>query len=255
MAFKVSSIALITITFCWLVTGYAADSVTTRYDYAPPKLHRTAEQRAKTHKIIPIGQASFNQNIVIPVFGVSIENPMDDGLLSDFQRCTVKSCAFKMTIPSEYVQQLVLYQVSGAGMFLAPKTWNTIEADMGANGSSRVLMLSPDGKQSLSTYNTSACVGCSLSAASLYFPEARKQALANEFTAYSNANVPVNKVPLDKYTVAFSYQLPKHYPTDGIAKFYGMQQDIVNFNQMTVSINPKNKKLATTLLNFYHLIH
>lgn len=251
---NICSIILATICFGSL-PSYAADSANHRYDYAPPKLHSTATQRAKTHKVIPIGQASFRQGVVIPVFGISIENPMDDGLLADFQPCTVKSCSFKMTVPAEYVQQLVLYQVNGAGMFLAPKTWRTIEAEMGANGSSRVLMLSPDGQQSLSIYNTSACVGCSLSAASLYFPEAKKEALANDFTSYSTTNVPVNKVPLNKYTVAFSYQLPKQYPTDGIAKFYGMQQDIVNFNQMIVSINPNNKKLATTLLNFYHLIH
>ena len=232
-----------------------ADTDKTQYDFVQPIFYSAAQHRTQVHRVTAIGQASFKRGVVIPVFGVSIENPMQDGLLADFQPCTIKSCSFKMTVPTEYVQQLVLYQVNGAGMFLVPKTWRTIEAEMGANGSSRVLMLSPDGQQSLSIYNTSACVGCSLSAASLYFPEAKKEALANEFTVYSKTNVPVNKVSLNKYTVAFSYQLPKQYPTNGIAKFYGMQQDIVNFNQMTVSIDPQNKTLATTLLNFYHLIH
>lgn len=232
-----------------------ADTDKTRYDFVQPVFYSTAQHRTQVHRVTAIGQASFKRGVVIPAFGVSIENPMQDGLLADFRPCTVKTCSFKMTIPIDQINTLALYQINGVGMVLAPKAWRNIEAEMGANGSSRLLMLSPDGRQSLSIDNTSACVGCALSAASLYFPEAKRAALANEFTAYSKTNVPVNKVPLNKYTVAFSYQLPKQYPTNGIAKFYGMQQGIVNFNQMTVSIDPQNKTLATTLLNFYHLIH
>lgn len=240
---------------CCNVQSHAQDMDQTRYDFVHPRLHTTAQQRAKVHRLTSIGQASFKQGVVVPVFGVSIDNPMQAGLLADFKPCTVKTCTFKMTIPDQQVRQLALYQINGVGMVLAPKAWTTIEAEMGANGSSRLVMLSADGKQGLSATNTSACVGCALSAASLYFDEARREALANEFTAYSTTNVPVNTVPLNKYTVAFSYQLPKQYPTHGIAKFYGMQQDIVNFNQISVVVNPQQKALATTLLNFYHFIH
>lgn len=240
---------------CCAVQSHAQDIDQTRYDFVHPRLHTTAQQRTKVHRVTFIGQASFKQGVVVPVFGVSIENPMQEGLLADFKSCTVKTCAFKMTIPAEQVRQLVLYEINGVGMVLAPKAWTSIEAEMGENGSSRLVMVSADGKEGLSTTNTSACVGCALSAASLYFHEARREALANEFTAYSKTNVPVNTVLLNKYTVAFSYQLPKQYPTHGIAKFYGMQQDIVNFNQISVVVDPQQKALATTLLNFYHLIH
>lgn len=255
MSINISRLSLLLLTGCWLTPSYAGEIHKSRYECVFPAFKKTASERAKIHKVIAIGQASFKNSVVIPVFGVTIENPMGEGLLTDFQPCTVKTCTFNMTISAAQANQLLLYQVEGVGMFLAPKTWKNVEAAMGPSGIASLMMSSPDGSEALSIYNTSACVGCSLSAASLYFPEARRQAIANDFTAYKKTNVPVNKVALNKYSVAYSYQLPQHYQSNGIAKFYGMQQDIVNYNQMTVSLSPEHKALATTILNFYHLLH
>lgn len=226
-----------------------------RYIYTHPVPVKTAVERARIHKLVPLGQALFKQGVRIPVYGVTIENPMQEGLLDDYAPCDVKSCRFDFSIKPEQASQLVLYRVHGVGPFLAPREWKTIEASMGPSGIASAMMANADGTQALSIFNTSACVGCSLSAASLYFPEARKAALADEFMAYNSTNVPVTKVPLGKDAVAFSYQLPGHYPSHGIAHFYGMQQDIVNYNQMTVSLKPEDKVLATTILNFYHWFH
>lgn len=225
------------------------------YTYTHPLPAKSAAERAKIHKLIPLGQALFKQGVHIPVYGVTIENPMQDGLLDDYAPCDAKSCSFNFTIKPEQASQLALYWVHGVGLFLAPRTWKTLEASMGPSGIASAMMANADGGQALSLYNTSACVGCSLSAASRYFPEAYKEALANEFMAYKGSNVLVSKVSLGKDAVAFSYQLPGHYPTHGIAQFYGMQQDIVNYNQMTVSLKPEDKALATTILNFYHWFH
>jgi hydrogenase/urease accessory protein HupE len=164
------SILLLMIGF-WMLPSNAVETLNTQYGYRFPTLKTTALERAKIHKIKSIGQASFKQGVVIPVFGISIENPMQDGLLSDFQSCTVKTCRFKMGIPAAQAQQLVVYQVSGVGMFLAPKTWKDVEAAMGPSGIASLMMSSADGREALTIYNTSACVGCSLSAASLYFPD------------------------------------------------------------------------------------
>lgn len=226
-----------------------------RYTYTHPVPAKSAAERAKIHKLVPLGQALFKQGVRIPVYGVTIENPMEDGLLGDYEPCSPKNCQFDFTIKPEQASRLVLYWVHGVGPFLVPRTWKTIEAAMGPSGIAGAMMVNADGSQALSVYNTSACVGCSLSDASRYFPEARKEALANEFMVYKGSNVPVTKVPLGKDAVAFSYQLPSHYPTHGIAQFYGMQQDIINYNQMTVSLKPEDKALATTILNFYHWFH
>lgn len=226
-----------------------------RYTYTHPVPVKSAAERAKIHKFIPLGQALFRQGVRIPAYGVTIENPMQDGLLDDYAPCDAKSCSFTFTIKPEQASQLALYWVHGVGPFLAPRAWKTIEAAMGPSGIASAMLANADGSQALSIYNTSACVGCSLSAASLYFPEARKEALANEFMVYKGSNVPVTQVVLNRQGVAFSYQLPGHYPTHGIAHFYGMQQDIVNYNQMTLSLKPEDKALATTILNFYHWVH
>lgn len=236
-----------------VLTAEAADDG--RYTYTHPVSVKSVAERAKIHKLIPLGQALFKQGVRIPVYGVTIENPLQDGLLDDYEPCGPKSCHFDFTIKPEQAKQLVLYWVHGVGPFLAPRTWTTIEASMGPSGIAAAMMANADGSQALSVYNTSACVGCSLSAASRYFPEARKEALSNEFMVYKGSNVPVTQVALNRQGVAFSYQLPGHYPTHGMAHFYGMQQDIVNYNQMTVSLKPEDKALASTILNFYHWFH
>lgn len=236
-------------------TAVLANADSSRYTYTHPAPAKTAAERARIHQLIPLGQALFKQGVRISAYGVTIENPMEDGLLRDYTPCDAKSCRFDFTIKPEQAKQLVLYWVHGVGPFLAPRAWKTIEAAMGPSGIASAMLANADGSQSLSIYNTSACVGCSLSAASMYFPEARKEALANEFMVYKGSNVPVTQVALSRQGVAFSYQLPGHYPTHGIAHFYGMQQDIVNYNQMTLSLKPEDKALATTILNFYHWFH
>jgi hypothetical protein len=55
--------------------------------------------------------------------------------------------------------------------------------------------------------------------------------------------------------VIYSYQLPAHYPSDGVAKFTGVQADIINFRKMTVSLTPEDKPLARRMLNFFIAIN
>lgn len=238
-----------------LATDKSRASDDSRYDYVHAKPEKTTAERAKIHKITPIGQATFKQGVTIAAFAVSIQNPMEDGLLNDFEVCSTKTCSFNFTVPPDQAKRLSLYWVAGVGPFLAPKAWKTIEAGMGPSGIASLMMSDANGDQVLTIYNTSACVGCALSAASRYFPEAKREAIANEFMAYTSSNIVVNKVSLNKDTVAFSYQLPAHYQTHGIAKFYGMQQDIVNYNQMSMTLMPKDKALASTILNFYNRLH
>lgn len=243
-------------------TGFADDHI---YQFAFPKLHSSAAERARIHQWIALGKARFKGNIFIPAYGISIENPVSDGikedaLLKDFTSCQPKACNFNFTLNAAQAQQLALYQVEGLGWFLAPRHWNTIEASMGPSGIAALVMFSPDAKQYLSMDDSSACVGCALSSASLFFKTAQQEAKKNEFWFYSGSNVPVNTVHLKTapdggQTALYHYQLASHYPSDGVAKFTGMQADIVNFRRMTVSLNPKDKALAQAMLNFYLFSH
>lgn len=235
------------------------------YQFAFPKLHSSAAERARIHQWIALGKARFKGNISIPAYGISIENPVSDGtkedtLLKDFTSCQPKACNFNFTLKAAQAQQLALYQVQGLGWFLAPRHWNTIEASMGPSGIAALVMFSPDAKQYLSMDDSSACVGCALSSASLFFKTAQQEAKKNEFWFYNGSNVPVNTVHLKTapdggQTALYHYQLASHYPSDGVAKFTGMQADIVNFRRMTLSVKPEDKGLAQVILNFYHLTH
>lgn len=243
-------------------TGFAEKHI---YQFAFPKLHSSATERARIHQRIPLGKAQFQAGISIPAYGITIENPVSDGtgedaVLKDFSSCQPKACNFNFTINAAQAQQLVLYQVEGLGWFLAPRHWNTIEASMGPSGIAALVMFSPDGKQYLSMDDSSACVGCALSSASLFFKTAQQEAKKNEFWFYNGSNVPVNTVHLKTapdggQTALYHYQLASHYPSDGVAKFTGMQADIVNFRRMTLSVKPEDKGLAQVILNFYHLTH
>lgn len=240
--------ATVVLSFILMSTGFANAEV---YTLGAPVLHSSAAERANVHRWVSLGQAQFPAGIRIPVYGITIQNPVEDGLLNTFTPCRAKACVFNLKINPATAQQLALYQVAGIGWFLAPRHWKTIEASMGPSGIAALTMFSPDGKQYLTLSDTSACVGCALNQASLFFKEAQQQAKQNEFVAYSRANITLKKVPLNRHTVLYSYQLPQRYRSDGVAKFSGMQADIVNFRQMTVTLNSANQPLAKAMLNFY----
>lgn len=221
------------------------------YQFGAPKLTKTATERARIHQRYPVGMAQFQNGIQIPAYGISIEDPMEDGLLKDFTSCKPKACSFNFKLDAAQAKKLTAYQVAGLGWFLAPNTWKIIEASMGPSGIAGLMMFSPDQTQYISMYDTSACVGCALTAASLFFKTAQKEAEKNEFWVYTSSNVALKKVPLNATTVLYSYQLAARYPSDGVAKFNGMQSDIVNFRQMTATLKPQDKRLKQAMLNFY----
>lgn len=253
-------------------TGFAEEPV---YQFIYPKLHKTAAERARVHQWIRLGSARFEDGILLPAYGITIEDPLNEnpidknhinkrdlnnnltqqGLLKNFSTCQPKACNFSFKLTATQAQQLAVYQVAGLGWFLAPRHWKTIEANMGPSGIAALVMLSPDRKQYLTMDNSSACVGCALSNASLFFPAAAGEARKNEFLGYEASNVALKKIPLNKQTVIYSYQLPAHYPSDGVAKFTGVQADIINFRKMTVSLTPEDKPLARRMLNFFIAIN
>lgn len=233
-------------------TGCAKGHV---YQFGFPKQQSTVAERARVHQWIPLGAAQFQEGISIPAYGITIEDPIEEGLLKDFTFCQPVTCHFKFKLNAAQAQQLAVYQVQGLGWFLAPRHWKTIEASMGPSEIAALVMFSPDGTQYLSMDDTSACVGCALTSASLFFQEAADEARKNDFWVYGSSNVALKKILLNQQTIIYSYQLPAHYPSHGVAKFTGMQADIVNFRRMTVSLVPEEKALAKAILNFYLLTH
>ena len=223
-----------------------------RYNYRFPVLDRPAQERAKFHQFFPQGRASFKGGVTLPVVGISIEDPFEDTLRKDFHPCTPASCHYKLDVLPAQASQLVLYQVAGVGEFLAPAQWKDVQAAMGPSGIAALRMLGPDGRQALAIYNSSACVGCGLTEAEQYFPEAKKLAQEGDYEVYNGSNVPVSTVRLNETTTAFSYQLPGHYRTHGVAKLH---LGDVNFNEMNITLPPADKPLATVILNFYLLTH
>ncbi len=151
-----------------------------------PKFYSSAATRKADNQFYALGEAKFLNGVVVPFYGVTAQNPMEDGLLKDFEKCTPKSCRFNFQLDAQHAKQLKLLALPEIGLILVPRNWQDVQANAGANGAGFALIMSPDQKQAIKLYDSSFCVGCGLPNATLYFPELLKQSLENEFGGFKD---------------------------------------------------------------------
>ena len=53
------------------------------FDPQFPQFSENAIERKKSNRFYSLGDATFSNGIKIPAYGVTVQNPMDDGLLKD----------------------------------------------------------------------------------------------------------------------------------------------------------------------------
>lgn len=219
-----------------------------------PKFSNTDAQRKKINQFYALGQATFSNQVKIPAYSVTVENPAEDGLLKNTQPCAKNNCTFNFKLDAKQAEKLKLVAIPSLGYILVPRHWTDISAAAGANGTGSVLIMSPNKKEAITAYDSSFCVGCGLPNATLYFPDLLKQSLDSEFGGYKDLNKKLKLVYPSKTTAFFSYQIPNlNNKTHGIAKY--ADNDDFNFVNIHVTLDKANQSLATPILNFYNATH
>ncbi len=179
--------------------------------------------------------------VQLPAYGIRLPSPVLDEMLS----FTPEQTALQSAATAAQLQRLSVYAFAGR-WFLVPRDWTLRSAELGANGSEWLEFAPADGNGLLRYINTSACVGCAQSEASAFFPEARRDAKANDFSFYRGTDVPIKSVRLRPHLMA--YQASKHgRRIDGLA-YYQSDSDLPYW-RMEVSLPPAQQDLAQPILN------
>ena len=216
------------------------------YEASVPQFAQDKVVRQVQNQWQNIGKVYLPNGNTMPAAAISVSNPMDDGLLQDKVACTPKSCDLNVNLTVAQSEQLQALRISGIGWVLALRGWKDVEAAVGVNGSQSLLLKSPDGRESISYYNSGACVGCAYSAASPFFPNALKLAKDNEF-GYSDPSAAIKIVRPNSTNALFSYTLKGQYTTHGKAVFDS--GDDLPYQNMRATLKPAQQALAGLILN------
>ncbi len=219
-----------------------------------PQFSSSAATRKADNQLYALGEAKFLNGVAVPFYGVTAQNPIEDGLLKNFEKCTLKSCSFNFKLDAQHAKQLKLLALPETGLVLVPRNWQDIQANAGANGTGFALTMSPDQKQAIELYDSSFCVGCGLPNATLYFPELLKESVENEFGGFKDPKKLINIVHPSKKVAFFSYQIPQvNNKTHGIAKYD--DEDTFNYKEIQVTLDKSQQSLVGPILNFYNATH
>ncbi|HCT5803584.1 DUF4850 domain-containing protein [Acinetobacter nosocomialis] len=219
-----------------------------------PQFYSSAATRKADNQFYKLGEANFLNGVAVPFYGVTAQNPIEDGLLKNFEKCTLKSCSFNFKLDAQHAKQLKLLALPETGLVLVPRNWQDVQANAGANGTGFALVMSPDQKQAIELYDSSFCVGCVLPNATLYFPELLKESIENEFGGFKDPKKLINIVHPSKKVAFFSYQIPQvNNKTHGIAKYD--DEDTFNYKEIQVTLDKSQQSLVGPILNFYNATH
>ncbi|AJB47212.1 TPA: DUF4850 domain-containing protein [Acinetobacter nosocomialis] len=219
-----------------------------------PQFYSSAATRKADNQFYKLGEANFLNGVAVPFYGVTAQNPIEDGLLKNFEKCTLKSCSFNFKLDAQHAKQLKLLALPETGLVLVPRNWQDVQANAGANGTGFALVMSPDQKQAIELYDSSFCVGCGLPNATLYFPELLKESIENEFGGFKDPKKLINIVHPSKKVAFFSYQIPQvNNKTHGIAKYD--DEDTFNYKEIQVTLDKSQQSLVGPILNFYNATH
>ncbi len=99
-----------------------------------PQFYSSAATRKADNQFYKLGEANFLNGVAVPFYGVTAQNPIEDGLLKNFERCTLKSCSFNFNLDAQHAKQLKLLALPETGLVLVPRNWQDVQANAGANG-------------------------------------------------------------------------------------------------------------------------
>lgn len=193
-------------------------------------------------RVKPLGDLQFEGGAKLPAYLVSVQDGLAEGGWS-------APAPPPMTLPRrldpKLAGRLAAYRHAGVWI-LVPRGWQAVRGGSGADGST-VLAFAPSSGLGHVTYTSmGACVGCAQSAASLFFPEARRSAEENGFPFCDRANVPVKAVRIRPKIMAYR-AVVQGQPIDGLADYDGDRD--LPFHKIEASLPAADRDLATPILN------
>lgn len=188
-------------------------------------------------KIQTVQQIDINGK-TISAFDTEFIDPTDESKLV-FEAQAVDAKSF-----SEQLLKVDLYGLPNGSVFV-PKGWQLVNGGLGVNGSQTYTFVPKEGKGYFTYLNTGACVGCAMSEASLFFPEAKENAEENDFMVYQ-PSLPVKTVVLNSTLRAYKVEQDEQR-LDGIA-YYDAGADMP-FWKVEISLPTTDHQLADFLLN------
>ena len=137
-------------------------------------------ERAAELKVTPIG-TRLAGTTQIPAFSVDSRTGLD---LGPDDRALAELPVLPRTIKAKSLSWIHL---TGYGWLLIPKGWRVVDGGVGADGSMMLIAQAnqkanpKSGASWLEYRDAGQCVGCAISAANCFYPQAHAQAIENEF--------------------------------------------------------------------------
>ncbi|MGC7589826.1 DUF4850 domain-containing protein [Bisgaard Taxon 46] len=205
-----------------------------RFSFEPRELTQPVMMKAQFIKKMKLNQQE------IDVYQTEFENNIEGGWLKS------PIVPFSTKLKAEKLVHFDLYAMPYEQMLLVPKGWQLLNGAVGANGSTSYVFVPKEGRGHFSYYHAASCMGCAMMAASIFFPEAKKDAKENDFLFYDSTNLPISQVSLNPHLIAYQVNQGKKR-LDGVA-YYNINEDSP-FWQAEISLPENQQKLATPLLN------
>ena len=226
----------------WVILGLSTPLAQAElYSFGPPPATADrADERPQTEAIDPL---LINNRTRLPAFRLSLPSGAEDGM----RRFDPDSLTLNNRPSPKHADQLAAFY-HAYGWLLVPKGWQAVQGGVGANGSESLLFRPPSGPGYLSFYHTSACVGCAQSTAAVFFPEARKDAQANEFLSYTGTRTPLHTSRIRPHMMAYRTTVDGQQ-IDGVA-YYNAAEDLPFF-KVEVSLPANQRHLASPILNWF----
>lgn len=219
--------------------------------YTPPTLATLIEDVSdKPPEVIPFGTVCLRNGIHLPVAVIGARYGIDPhpSILPDSPLDTIK-----FDLPPSQVDKLAIYCINNGTVFLAPKNWIVLRADIGADGGTGILLKSPNSRAEwMYLLNDGACQGCAIDNIAQWVPgwyTEHKRDL-EIVTPPKDFRYPVKFVRLGEHSVGFSYSPDSSYMVHGVT-YYRYEPALSFFSQAYVALPEQDRPLATTILNFF----
>ncbi len=194
------------------------------------------------------GTLLLNDGVRIPAYVIAVEDAAGNPGDLIVPELSGQDITAHKDVPEELARYLSAYGTN-TGWMLVPRGWLLVKAAVGTDNSSVYEFNEPNGGKGRLAANDSggACLGCALSLAAPFFPEARRQAKADDIPV-SAQPMSGRMVPLGKHTIAYSRKLLGDQNFDGIAYFHST--DDADAFVFEVSLPQNKHALATVILNW-----
>jgi|SRR5580765_1516994 len=206
---------------------------------------RKAPPASEAPKSKPIGELVVNGTLHLPAYALTVTDASADDGWTTGAASSRRINNAKLT--AAQAARLAAWATPG-GWILLPRDWKPMAGGVGMDGSTAITFVPPSGQGHFDYYDASACVGCAETSASLFFPEARRDAKRDGFIAYERSATPLtihrfNRNVMQYRTVVDGQRI------DGIAEYESGGD--APFQHYEVSLPASQRDLATPILNWF----